>query len=84
MLLTHTHTHTHTHSHKQFVDSLSHCRHQIEERQAEITRLTEYTDSALMERSDSNKQFEQLRADIAQQTAHFTTTQVTSVFRVSL
>ena len=66
------------------MDSLSHCRHQIEEHQAEITRLTEYTASALMERSDSTKQFEQLRADIAQQTAHFTTTQVASVFRVSL
>jgi hypothetical protein len=46
---------------RQFVDSLSHCRKQIEEQQAEILRLNQYMESALEERSDSSKQFEQVR-----------------------
>lgn len=46
---------------RQFVDSLSHCRKQIEEQQAEILRLNQYMENALQERSDSSKQFEQVR-----------------------
>lgn len=60
---------------RQFVDSLAHCRRQIEERDAEITRLNEYLESKLKERTDTTKQFEQLRADIAEQSATFTISQ---------
>jgi hypothetical protein len=60
---------------RQFVDSLAHCRRQIEERDAEITRLNEYLESKLKERTDTAKQFEQLRADIAEQSATFTLNQ---------
>ena len=60
---------------RQFVDSLAHCRRQIEERDAEITRLNEYLESKLKERTDTAKQYEQLRADIAEQSATFTLNQ---------
>jgi hypothetical protein len=60
---------------RQFVDSLAHCRRQIEERDAEITRLNEYLESKLKERTDTAKQYEQLRTDIAEQSATFTLNQ---------
>lgn len=45
---------------RQFVDSLSHCRRQIEEREAQVTQLNKHIESALQERSDSSKQYEQV------------------------
>ena len=45
---------------RQFVDSLSHCRKQTEEREAEVAQLNKHIESALQERSDSSKQYEQV------------------------
>ena len=60
---------------RQFVDSLAHCRRQLDEQEAEIGRLQAYMQNALQERTDTAKQYEQLRQDISEQNTLFTTAQ---------
>jgi len=60
---------------RQFVDSLAHCRRQLDEQEAEIGRLQAYMQNALQERTDTAKQYEQLRQDISEQSTLFTTSQ---------